>query len=128
MALAGLFTILLVYSILIEIPFRRTYLQKGAGDILVTTGTYALTRHPGVLWLAVCLIGMFLATGTRLLIIAIPVWVIIDTLYVLIQDRYYFPRQFGKAYDDYKMTVPMLIPTLKSIRRCLKTVRNNPSK
>lgn len=127
-ALAGLFALLLVYSLLIEIPFRRTYLQKGAGDKLVTTGTYALVRHPGVLWLVVCLIGMFLATGTKLLLVAIPVWVLMDVIYVVIQDRYYFPRQFGKAYDDYRRSVPMLIPTVKSTRRCIQTTLNKPSK
>ncbi|MBN1375008.1 MAG: hypothetical protein JXA01_02510, partial [Dehalococcoidia bacterium] len=43
---------LLIYSLAIEIPFRSTYLEKGTGNKLVTTGTYALTRHPGVIWMA----------------------------------------------------------------------------
>lgn len=128
MILAGLFAVLLLYSLLIEIPFKRTYIQKGAGDVLVTTGTYALVRHPGVLWLVACLVGMFLATGTKLLLAAIPVWGFIDIIYVFIQDRYYFPRQFGKAYDDYRRSVPMLIPTIKSIRQCIQTIRNKPIK
>ena len=41
---------LLFFSLFIEIPARRTYLVPGAGQELVTTGTYALCRHPGVLW------------------------------------------------------------------------------
>ena len=122
-------TLLLVYSLLIEIPFRRTYLEKGAGKELVTKGTYALVRHPGVLWLILFLVGMFLATGEKLMLVAIPVWGFMDVLYVVIQDKYYFPKQFGPAYHNYQKEVPMLIPTRASIRNCLSTVfYNNPRK
>ena len=44
--LAGL---ALIYSLYLEIPFKQTYAGQGVGDRLVTTGTYALVRHPGVL-------------------------------------------------------------------------------
>lgn len=116
-----IFTILLIYSLLIEIPFKRTYLDKGAGSKLITTGTYALVRHPGVLWFILFLIGLFLATGSRILLIATPVWWFMDILYVVIQDKYYFPKQFGDAYKKYQKEVPLLIPNKVSIKRCLTT-------
>jgi protein-S-isoprenylcysteine O-methyltransferase Ste14 len=119
--LSIIFTLLLVYSLLIEIPFKRTYLERGAGSRLVTTGTYALVRHPGVLWLILFLIGVFLATGVKTLLIAVPVWGLMDIIYILVQDRYYFPKQFGEAYGRYQNEVPMLIPTKRSIRQCFKT-------
>ena len=39
---------LLFYSLFVEIPFKRTYHSPGIGQQLVTTGTYALVRHPGI--------------------------------------------------------------------------------
>ena len=122
--LSAIFTILLIYSLLIEIPFKRTYLERGAGNKLVTTGTYALVRHPGVLWFILFLIGMFLVSGSKTLLVTIPVWGFMDVLYVIIQDKYYFPDQFGEAYKKYQSEVPMLIPTRASVKRCFATFIN----
>ena len=112
---------LLAYSLLIEIPFKRTYLDKGTGDRLVTTGTYALVRHPGVLWLLLLLVGFFLSTGSKTLLLALPVWGGLDIVYIILQDKLFFVRQFGEGYLRYQQEVPMLIPTLKSIKLCLST-------
>ncbi|UCB45288.1 MAG: DUF1295 domain-containing protein [Spirochaetota bacterium] len=119
--ISTVFSILLIYSLLIEIPFKKTYLDKGAGTELITTGTYALTRHPGVLWFLVVFIGIFLATGSKMLLIATPVWWSMDIIYVVIQDKIFFPKQFGDAYRRYQNEVPILIPTRNSIKRCIST-------
>ena len=39
---------LMIYSLFINLPFRKTYIVTGVGDKLITTGLYALVRHPGV--------------------------------------------------------------------------------
>jgi protein-S-isoprenylcysteine O-methyltransferase Ste14 len=70
--------ILLVYSLALEIPFQRTYLTPGASSELVTTATYALTRHPGVLWLALLLVGLLLVSRSRAMLIAAPTWLLMD--------------------------------------------------
>jgi len=113
---------LLVYSILIEIPFKATYTRNGAGQGLVTTGTYALTRHPGVLWLGLFLLGLTAISRSKLLLVAGPVWLALDVLYVWIQDRYYFPLTFA-GYEQYQRETPMLVPTRDSIVRCVRTLR-----
>jgi protein-S-isoprenylcysteine O-methyltransferase Ste14 len=120
--LSVVFTFLLIYSLLIEIPFKRTYLDRGAGDKLITTGTYALVRHPGVLWFLGAFVGIFLAAGSKMLLVATPVWWFIDIIYVVVQDKFYFPKQFGDTYRKYQKEVPMLIPTGKSINRCITTM------
>jgi protein-S-isoprenylcysteine O-methyltransferase Ste14 len=38
----------LLYSLFINLPFRQTYVDKGVADELITTGLYAIVRHPGV--------------------------------------------------------------------------------
>ena len=115
---------LLVYSLFLEIPFRQTYAADGVGDRLVKTGTYALVRHPGVLWLALFLLGLVLLSRSRLLLLATPVWLLMDVLYVWVQERFFFGRMFA-GYEQYKRETPMLIPTRSSIGRCWRSVRGS---
>ena len=109
-------TCLLIYSLFIEIPFRQTYAKGGVGDRLVTTGTYALCRHPGVLWFGLFLIGLILVSRCHLLLVAAPVWLLMDLLWVWVQDVCYFPRMFS-GYPQYQQDTPMVIPTRKSIEQ-----------
>ncbi|MBI4295370.1 MAG: hypothetical protein HY669_04305 [Chloroflexi bacterium] len=118
--------LLLSYSFFIEIPFARTYAKTGSGDQLVTTGTYALVRHPGVIWYSLFLISLFLATGSMTLLVAFPIWVLLDVLYVIIQERFFFDRMFP-GYRAYRQQTPMLIPTRKSIARSFKTLNHRRS-
>jgi protein-S-isoprenylcysteine O-methyltransferase Ste14 len=113
---------LLVYSLFLEIPFQRTYVDAGVGDKLVKTGTYALVRHPGVLWLALVLLALVLVSRSRLLLLATPVWILMDVLYVWIQERFFFGRMFP-GYEQYKRETPMLLPTPASSARCWRSIR-----
>jgi protein-S-isoprenylcysteine O-methyltransferase Ste14 len=119
---SAVFFLLLFCSLTIELNFSKTYLNESSAKQLVTTGTYALTRHPGVLWFVLLCVSVFFATGTKKLLIAALVWSIADMLYATIQDLYIFPRVFGKEYEEYKKTVPMFIPTVESIRNCKSTI------
>lgn len=112
---------LLIYSLFIEIPFRSTYLQKEVSSKLVTTGTYALTRHPGVLWLALVYISLAMIFPSATLFIAVVIWLIMDIIYVVLQDRIFFVRMFPE-YDSYRHRTPFLIPTRQSISACFKTI------
>jgi protein-S-isoprenylcysteine O-methyltransferase Ste14 len=114
---------LLVYSLFVEIPFRQTYAADGVGHRLVKSGTYALVRHPGVLWLALFLMALVLVSRSRLLLIATPLWLFMDVAYVWIQERFFFGKMFP-GYEQYKRETPMLIPTPASIVRCWRSVRN----
>ena len=108
----------LFFSLFLEIPLRRTYLSQGASDTLIKSGTYALVRHPGVIWYTLFLIALLLISRSRLLLIATPIWVFMDVLYVFIQEKFYFPQMFP-GYEEYKKETPMLIPTRRSFRRFL---------
>ena len=113
---------LLVYSIFLEIPFKQTYATDGVGDKLVKTGTYALVRHPGVLWFGLSLLALIGISRSKLLLIAAPLWFLLDVFWVWIQDRFYFSQIFP-GYEQYKQETPMLIPTRESIVKCVKTLR-----
>jgi len=115
-------TCLLVYSIFLEIPLKQTYAMNGVGDQLVKTGTYALVRHPGVLWFGLLLLALVAISRSKLLLIAAPLWFLLDVLWVWIQERFYFNQMFP-GYEQYKRETPMLIPTRESIVKCVKTLR-----
>ena len=112
---------LLAYSLLIEIPFAPTYAQPGHGQALVTTGTYALVRHPGVLWFAIWMLGWVLVSRSHLVAWAGAVWLLLDIGYVWLQERLLFQRMFP-GYAAYQCETPMLVPTAGSIRRCWQTL------
>jgi protein-S-isoprenylcysteine O-methyltransferase Ste14 len=122
--LAALFAGLWLYSMFWEIPFARTYLSAGSGDVLITHGTYALTRHPAVLWFGFFLLSLMLATRSSLLRLAAPTWWLADALYVWIEEKWYLQRVFP-GYAAYQRTTPMLWPTLGSLRRCMKTLTHH---
>jgi protein-S-isoprenylcysteine O-methyltransferase Ste14 len=114
---------LLVYSMFLELPLSRTYLRSSRGPNLITTGTYALVRHPTLLWFAIGVVSLVLLTHSQLLLIALPIWLVLDTLWVLLQDNLSLPRAFP-GYEDYRKTTPMIVPTRQSLRACLSTIRS----
>lgn len=119
-ALLAASSFLLVYSLFIELPFRKTYIGVEGGQRLVTTGTYALVRHPGVLWYALFLLSLILVSKSKLLLLAAPLWLSLDVLWVILQERFSFAKIFPD-YESYKRETPMLLPTRKSIAACIRT-------
>jgi len=107
--------LLLGYSLFINLPFRKTYISSGVGDKLITTGFYALTRHPGVLWMVLLLIGLVLVSKSYLMLIAAPIFLLVDIVAVVVQDRFYFGRMFPD-YTEYRRRTPMLVPNIKSLK------------
>lgn len=113
---------LLVYSLFIDIPFRSTYADQGVGDKLMTTGTYALTRHPGVIWLTFVFLSLILLFPSTTLLLATVIWLIMDVIHVTLQDKLLFPKMFP-GYHEYQRQTPFLIPTRQSLLACLRTAR-----
>jgi protein-S-isoprenylcysteine O-methyltransferase Ste14 len=105
---------LLIYSLFINLPFRKTYLATGVGDRLVTSGLYTLVRHPWLHSFSLLMISLLLISQSNLLLVAIPLWIVLNILLVIIQDRFFFSRMFP-GYRDYRRQTPMLIPNRKSI-------------
>jgi len=115
------------YSILIKIPFRKAWIEEGHTDELITTGPYALTRHPGVLWYALAVFAAAVATRSRRLLVAAPVLIAADVAHVAFQEREVLTRVFGDAYREYQQTTPFVIPTPESIARFVETARSDGS-
>jgi protein-S-isoprenylcysteine O-methyltransferase Ste14 len=60
-------------------------------------------------------------TGSKTLLLALPVWSGVDIIYVMLQERFIFIKMFGEEYREYQKEVPILIFTLKSIKRFVST-------
>ena len=119
-ALLSISIFLLIYSLFINLPFRKTYVTTGVGDKLITTGLYALVRHPWVHCFILFLLSLVLVSRSSLLLIASPIWILLCILLVVIQDKFLFGRMFD-GYDTYRQQAPMLLPNRKSISAFMRT-------
>ncbi len=115
-ALASL--VLLIYSVFIEVG-KKTYKVENE-HALVTTGTYALTRHPGVLWMLLLYIFGAIFFQNLLAIYAALTWTLVNIAYVSIQEHFIFHKIFDN-YDKYRESTPMILPNFDSIEKFITT-------
>ncbi len=113
---------LLAYSLFINLPFRKTYITTGVSDKLITTRLYALVRHPGIHWFILLMLSLILVSRSSLLLIASPIWILLDILLVAIQDKLFLSRMFD-GYDNYKRETPMLLPNRRSVNAFIYSLR-----
>ena len=113
---------LLIYSLFINLPFRKTYVTTGVGSKLVTTGLYAIVRHPGVHWFILFMLSLILVSKSSLLLIASPVFILLDIVLVIVQDKFLFGRMFD-GYDCYQQETPMLVPNRRSINTFINSLK-----
>ncbi len=100
----------MVYSIAVEIPFRKAWVDRGHTSRLVSGGTYSVSRHPGVLWASIWVPSAAVASGSKALLRWWPAVIAGDVVYVWIEDRFILPRVFGEQYREYQRRVPFLLP------------------
>jgi protein-S-isoprenylcysteine O-methyltransferase Ste14 len=117
---------LLIYSLFINLPFRKTYITTGVGNKLITTGLYTLVRHPGVHCLILLMLSLILVSKSSLLFIASPIWILLDILLVVIQDKFFFGWMFD-GYDQYRNKTPMLVPNRRSINAFINSLNKKES-
>ena len=115
---------MLIYSLFINLPFGKTYVKTGVGDKLIKSGLYALVRHPWVYGLVLLLLALVLVSKSSLMLIAAPIWVLLDIALVAIQDRVFFSRMFA-GYDNYRRQTPMFIPNRRSINAFLNSLKQS---
>ena len=116
--------LLLIYSLFINLPFHKTYVTSDVGDRLIKTKLYALVRHPGVHWFTIVLLSLILVSKSGLLITASLIWIALDILLVIIEDKFFFGQMFT-GYDNYKQETPMLVPNRKSISSFINSLKQS---
>ena len=121
-ALLAMSLSLLIYSLFINLPFRKTYIAKGVGDELITTGLYALTRHPGVIWFILFMLSLIPVSRSSLLLIAAPIFILLDIALVIVQDKFCLGKMFD-GYDSYRRETPMLVPNRRSMNAFINSLK-----
>jgi len=121
-ALLSISCLLLTYSLFINLPFRKTYITTGVGDKLVKNGLYALVRHPWVHWFIIALLSLILVSRSSLLLIAAPIFILLNIVLVIVQDRFLFGRMFH-GYDSYRRETPMLVPNRQSLNAFIGSLK-----
>ena len=120
--LAGVFLFLLFYSLFFALPFQKTYMDSGfTVKKVYDKGVYAMSRHPGVLFFFFFYVFYSLFLGNVIVLIAGLIFTLLNVVYIFIQDRIIFPKQF-ENYQKYIESTPFLIPTKKSMNSCIVTL------
>ncbi len=123
----GLLTLslfLLIYFLFVNLPFCKTYVAAGVSDRLITTGLYALVRHPWIHCFTLTLLSLVLVSRSSLLLIAVPIWILLNIPLVVIQDKYFFGKMF-QGYDSYRQKTPMLMPNRRSINAFMNSLKQS---
>jgi protein-S-isoprenylcysteine O-methyltransferase Ste14 len=119
--------LIFIYALFINLPFRKTYVATGVGDKLIKTGLYALARHPGAIWFILFMLSLILVSRSKLMLITAPIFIVLNTVLVVIQDKFFFPRMFA-GYDIYQKETPMLLPNWKSINAFIGSLQQANAK
>jgi protein-S-isoprenylcysteine O-methyltransferase Ste14 len=114
--------LMITLALFVNLPFRKTYVDSGVGDKLVKTGLYALVRHPGVYWVASFFFSLVLISKSSLMLMAAPIFVFLNTVHVIIEDKYLFVKMFD-GYDRYQKETPMLVPNRRSIKAFMSSLK-----
>lgn len=99
---------LLTYSLFINIPFKKTYIENGFEQELVKTGLYSISRHPGFLFLSSLLISLSLLKGSYISLCYSLIIIFLDLILIYYQDKVIFPKIF-KGYNEYKREVNFIL-------------------
>ena len=116
--------LMITFALFINLPFRKTYVSAGVGDKLIKTGLYALVRHPGVYWVASFFFSLVFISKSSLMLIAAPIFVVLNTALVIFQDRFFFVRMF-EGYEQYQRETPMFIPNRRSIKAFFNSLKRS---
>lgn len=116
---ALIFAWLLYKALFGAFPVKPAYTEASAEKKTVSSGVYALCRHPGVLFFAGLYICLVPALGLPLLDFVI--YTVLDILLAWAEDMLIFPRTL-EGYAEYKDRVPFMIPNAQSIRSCLSSL------
>jgi len=92
------------------------------GHTLVTTGPYALVRHPIYTGLVAVAVGSALVWNDAALLAVAAVLAASFVAHVRVEEAL-FVRHFGDRYRDYQRTTPALVPGAVALRRRRRSVR-----
>lgn len=113
---------LLTLSVFVYLPFRATHIRADATNTLVSTGLYALVRHPWLWGFLLLMLSLILVSRSKSMMIAAPIFALLGIASTAAQDRFLFSRTLP-GYENYRRQTPMMIPNAKSVGNFLSSFR-----
>ncbi|GAB6106481.1 hypothetical protein [Fusibacter bizertensis] len=111
---------MLIYSLFFALPFEETYIKENNERKVYRKGVYSLCRHPGVLFYMGTYLSIALLYKTFIVSLTVAIWISLNLFYIVVQDYWTFPHTFSD-YRSYKLETPFLVPSRKSLRKCIKS-------
>jgi len=84
---------------------RTTVKPFQESTALVTSGAYAISRHPMYLGFALILLGLAICMGAVTPFVVVPLFVILMELVFIRAEEQMMEAKFGQAWRDYKKKV-----------------------
>lgn len=106
----------LLYVLFFALPAGDVYGEQQSLSVC-TAGAYALCRHPGGWCLLFANLGLWGLAGTARMGVGALAFSALNFLYILLQDRFLFPRYIA-GYKEYRAQTPFLLPNRRSIAAC----------
>lgn len=98
--------VLYAYILFFALP-KDTYKKTDKDSSLVDTGVYNKCRHPGFYGFTFFALALAVLGGSKEGLIAGIAYSVLNLIYIVVQDVYYFPS-YIEGYTDYKKKVPFL--------------------
>ena len=107
--------VFLIKTTFISVSFEDTYIKTGKKP-LCDRGLYGICRHPGFWFMLTASFAFAMAFSTWHVTNAMIKINVLNFLYIVMQDMYFFPK-YIEGYEEYKKRVGFLIPKTRKIRR-----------
>ncbi len=117
----GVFIVFWSYTYLVIEGRGSSATHLGGPTHLVTTGPYALVRHPSIVGKFLGVLGLGCLFGSVTFTFGIvPLLLIGSLLHNRINQEKYCIKCFGTEYECYREQVPMIIPRPKKVLEFLR--------
>lgn len=110
-------------SVIFKIQGKGTPIPIEAPTQLVTTGIYAYTRNPIYLGYWLIVLGEFLWLGHLLLIAYLLIFMVVNHIYVIYEEKT-LQKRFNGEYLAYVQKVPRYVPSFLLPATIHKNIKN----
>lgn len=98
-----------IYALFFALPFGTTYMNAQEKRRVCRQGIYGVCRHPGFWSFSGICLSLALALNTPQAWWVMGFLVMLNLIYIMIQDQWIFIQEFSD-YLDYQKEVPFLLP------------------
>lgn len=112
-SLTLIFILFEIYALFFALPFEKTYVHTQEKRCVCRRGIYGLCRHPGFWSFSGICLSLALAVNTPSAWIGMGILAVMNLIYIMIQDKWIFIREFSD-YVEYQKEVPFLLPNCKN--------------